>query len=1006
MKSWLAASALLIGCGSRHAPDATPDAGATERQAWTRSGDVFVRARGAASGEWLVDRSGVTWSVAGARLALRTSRIGRGDSLRDVAAGAPGSSGARVEIDRGGGVHEWLVPHPTGLEQGFDVATRPPGDDALTIVLAVDGLTPQDEADGRSIALSAADGARRMTIRGLSAFDAAGVTLRATMHAEGANVVLRIDDRDARYPVVIDPIYDAALVQTLSTPSTFAGYSQATAISSDGATMFVGHRAGSITSGSWGAVTIFQQGPSGWTYFGALDTGIASGTSFGEGVAVQGNLALVGAPQEPSGTGGSQGAVHAFAFDGASWKQEQVIRTNGFGAEDRALALQGTTAIFGASETYAGSTEAVGAVHVYQHSSTGWSRTQLITPPALYAKMYGRFGRAVAFDGGLLAVGGGSEFSGTGSVPGRLYLYEFGSTGWTFATDIPSPYSDPNGTFAYSLALKGNLLFVGSPEETVGGNASQGAVWRFVKSTSGWTMTERITLAGGAAGGRFGSRVAFDGTNLLIAEGYASGPTSSTYAYLFREIGGSWTETNRIASTYPLGPAIALVGGSSAVAINPWTTPTYTGHDAVQIFTVGTAPQGSACTRDADCVTGHCADGVCCNVPCTGACQSCAETGSVGTCKMVAGAPRAPRAACSGAGTTCGGVCDGTSANCTFAKAGAVCGAGCVGAAIALCDGKGTCSSPTACPGGFVCGADACKTSCASSTDCVSGSYCKAGSCVGMTAVGVSCTGSAECTTGFCVDGVCCDTACTGQCESCGEAGAVGSCTAVKGTPRGARAACTGGSGTCAGSCDGGNRAACAYPSKKACGCAGDIARACDGAGHCAAASACPGHFLCADTTSCKTSCTSPGDCVGGFMCVASRCVPAVHWTCSADGSQSMSDVEGAPGIACAPYTCGPDGTCRHTCVGDDECATGNLCDTQTYGVGVCVPPRQQADSSDGGCSIGRAPSQHRVTLPVGTTLSLLTLWIARRRRARGPGRAELRDRGEALLSRAAAATT
>ena len=67
---------------------------------------------------------------------------------------------------------------------------------------------------------------------------------------------------------------------------------------------------------------------------------------------------------------------------------------------------------------------------------------------------------------------------------------------------------------------------------------------------------------------------------------------------------------------------------------------------------------GKVCKADTDCATGHCADGVCCNTACTGACTTCNNVGSLGTCGNVdvgktdsnATIPCNAPSACNGAG--------------------------------------------------------------------------------------------------------------------------------------------------------------------------------------------------------------------------------------------------------------------------------------------------------------------------------------------------------------------
>ena len=52
-------------------------------------------------------------------------------------------------------------------------------------------------------------------------------------------------------------------------------------------------------------------------------------------------------------------------------------------------------------------------------------------------------------------------------------------------------------------------------------------------------------------------------------------------------------------------------------------------------------PTGTGCTTAAECDSGFCAQGYCCNQACTGTCKSCALTGSIGACSNVAERNRA-----------------------------------------------------------------------------------------------------------------------------------------------------------------------------------------------------------------------------------------------------------------------------------------------------------------------------------------------------------------------------
>jgi hypothetical protein len=138
----------------------------------------------------------------------------------------------------------------------------------------------------------------------------------------------------------------------------------------------------------------------------------------------------------------------------------------------------------------------------------------------------------------------------------------------------------------------------------------------------------------------------------------------------------------------------------------------------------GAKKNGDLCGTGGECSSGFCTDGVCCDKACNGQCESC--TGSTkGTCAPVTGNPIAPRQACTGTGSLCGGTCDGKSSNCAFPPASTICGGSCTG----TCDGAGTCSDKGTgtCPNGFACGAGKCLTTCTGNQDCQPNFNCDTG---------------------------------------------------------------------------------------------------------------------------------------------------------------------------------------------------------------------------------------------------------------------------------------
>ena len=322
------------------------------------------------------------------------------------------------------------------------------------------------------------------------------------------------------------------------------------------------------------------------------------------------------------------------------------------------------------------------------------------------------------------------------------------------------------------------------------------------------------------------------------------------------------------------------------------------------------AEAGGECSAGADCKSSFCFDGVCCRSDCSGACQSCAVEGSIGTCTNVpVGAD--PRNDCPDDGVaSCGrsGSCDGTG-TCALYAAGTICHAqACTAATVshaARCDGAGTCGGVlTDSCGPYMCNAagDGCRADCASDADCVGGAACVNGSC-GPKPPGAACAAGSDCASAICAQGVCCTSACSGTCRSCAIAGSEGRCIDV---PAGTDPL-----------------SQCADDGAASCGKDGT----CDGAGVC--------HKY-AQGTVCAA-----GSCTGSTRRLSSTCDGA--GTCIAGSS-----------LPCAPFTCGSNDDCRTTCSGDAQCVSPATCVNGSCGrfpIGAACG--QGADCDSGFCAQG-----------------------------------------------------
>jgi MYXO-CTERM domain-containing protein len=945
------ACGVVIACSSRDwSPgDPSPAPAPAEPQS---AGASPVGTRGAVGlrvddGHVRVGGDGWTW-------AMELTSWGRGGSLRAVPRrSAPSSAGARTVFSHDG-VTEWYEPSLFGVEQGFSVAARPAGTGALRFELASEGA--EEEAVGRNVALHGEGGETRGWLGALHAKDAKGRPLPARFEVEDGRVAIVVDDARAEYPIAIDPFVWQEQQKVFASdvgPTTFdAGFGPGQLIGQvfggsvavSNGTIFIG---GGITDNNSiyeGGVYVLGLKGTKWTQQAEIHDGMTNVDGLGTSIAVSGNTILAGAPAVFNSGSGS---AFVFVGSGASWTKQAWFTSRGIDGDaaptstldlfGRAVALDGDTAAVGCPVCNTSSGTDSGTVEIYVRSGTTWThQATLEQDPG--AGQFGDFGMGVALRGNLLVVG--SDQANTIWVSNRS-----GST-WS----LPQPISptDPNmGTLGPAVALDaaGTTLLVGAPQvnDATGASDNTGAVAVFTLSGSTWSQATTLTASNGAQNDNFGYSVALNGTTAVVGAPLANGVLGAVYA--FSGSGANWTALPEITgvttqTTNYFGAAVAM-SGNLMVAGSPYDNTNVNDagftpqHGAAYVY-LGGHTNGDACGANADCLSGFCVDGVCCNVACTGQCQACDLKGLAGTCSPVTGAPVAPRPACTNAGTTCGGTCNGTNtATCAYPTSATTCrNASCsngVQTAAASCDGQGDCPAPvtTACTP-YVCGSNACKTACTQDPDCISGDWCSAGKCVPQLANGTACSASDQCTSGNCVDGFCCNTACGQECQACNVSGSLGKCTTVTGKPVGSRPACGTASNdpTCGvESCNGTDPATChPPPAGTTCGsaaCTNDTQTAvgtCSGSGTCNQQKTVCAPYACG-ATSCDTACLTDKDCSTGNYCSNAKCVPQVG-----NGTACTASDQ------CANGNC-VDGVCCDTACGG-QCQACNV----TGKVGTCSP--------------------------------------------------------------------
>lgn len=278
----------------------------------------------------------------------------------------------------------------------------------------------------------------------------------------------------------------------------------------------------------------------------------ADNDEVGWAVALDGGIAVVGAPQDSS-LASSAGAVHVYTVGTGGFVQTaKVTASDGVAGDElgNSVALDGDVLVAGAYHRWTPVAEP-GRAYVFRWDGVAWNEeAKLVAPDGVAADA---FGWAVALDGDWLAVGAPRAWTTSPGGGGGVYIYQRIDGEWTFDTKL-SRGSDH--AFGWSLTMDGNTLVVGSSLSPY----ERASV--YVRDLSG-TWNIQATIAPPEGAGEFGNAVALDDNNLVVGAWFDTTDGNYGSAFFYRRSGNSWTQVQKINS--PGGELAEIFGEAVAI---------------------------------------------------------------------------------------------------------------------------------------------------------------------------------------------------------------------------------------------------------------------------------------------------------------------------------------------------------------------------------------------------------------------------------------------------------
>ena len=371
----------------------------------------------------------------------------------------------------------------------------------------------------------------------------------------------------------------AAVRATLARPATApaASASQTSLLPGDGQADFFGVSiaisgntalvGGTTAHHHTGAAYVFVHGARGWTQQARLVAadGVAL-DNFGFSVALDGNTAVVGAPNRgPDGVRSlhGNGGAYVFTRTGTTWTQQALLtRATDSSSSDFfgfSVGVSAQTALVGTP----GDSLSRGAAFEFTRTGTTWTQQAQFTGST--SQQGDQFGWSIAFAGHTAVVGAPSQ----GNTPGAAYVFTQSATGLPQQAILRAPHPQGSDLFGRTVALSGTTALIGAP----GAAGFTGAAYVFTRTATGWAHQATLTAADGQQGDSLAlNALAISGNTAVVGEELDNSFAGA--AYEFVRTGTSWAQKAKFtaaggAPNDRLGRGVAIAGTGTALVGAP-----------------------------------------------------------------------------------------------------------------------------------------------------------------------------------------------------------------------------------------------------------------------------------------------------------------------------------------------------------------------------------------------------------------------------------------------------
>lgn len=269
--------------------------------------------------------------------------------------------------------------------------------------------------------------------------------------------------------------------------------------------------------GYTGAAYLFRRQGGVWSHDATLlDPDGQDSDLFGHSVAVHSDLAVVGVPTRHRFTDDEPGAF-VYRYDPLAevWQFETMLQPQGTAAAFNwgltVVVSDGVIAV-ATSDIIMGDAHSVAQIFRHDPNTDDWTFEQQVTLSDPGILFFWQPANWMSLSGNTFI---GGEAGNAGTTRGVSFIYEYDGLSWNSAETLTSPAADPTDFFGLSSTLRGDTAIVSAVDDSQAG-APIGAAHIYRQDGSGWQFEQTLTPPPGTDYDNFGIAAVVDGPNALV----------------------------------------------------------------------------------------------------------------------------------------------------------------------------------------------------------------------------------------------------------------------------------------------------------------------------------------------------------------------------------------------------------------------------------------------------------------------------------------------------------